>query len=263
MGRISIERGVRGDCHLIIDNPHRRNAMNLSMIESLEKHFVDFALDSDCRMIIIRGADGNFCSGRDLSDFQGADVLDDDAVRADYAILCRLMLAIEAFPKPLVSIIQGHAIGLGVAIAAGSDVVIAATDAAFSFPEVRFGIAPTLSAAMLLRNVGPKKALYALLTGSRFDGQEAERIGLVSRAVAPEEFDSTVGALIDGLLLADPEACAHLKKLVQAVDTATLPQALDAAMEWAVKSVRSEGAAEGRKARQEKRPPAWVLPGSS
>jgi methylglutaconyl-CoA hydratase len=260
MASIVIERGSRGECHLIIDNPSRRNALTLSMIEALEKQFAGLALDDACRIIVLRGAGDHFCSGRDLSDLKDVAALSEEGARADYDILRRLMQLVYEFPKPSVALVRGHAIGLGVALASLCDVVVATADAQFSFPEVRFGVAPTLSTAMLLRNVAPKKALYALLTGSKFDGAEAERIGLVSRAVAADDFDESANALITDMLAASPEACAHLKDLIRSVDGAAFPQALDAAMDGAAKAVRSEDAAEARRARQEKRPPSWVLP---
>ena len=256
MSGIEVERAANGCVTLCLNNQARRNALDTAMIAALRTWFVNLAQDAGCRVVILSGRGEHFCAGRDLGDFGGAQRSDED-IRADLAGLKSLITAMHDFPKPVLALVHGYALGLGAAIVALSDIAYAADDARFGFPEVKVGMSPTLTTLTLMRNVTSKRAMALLFTGAMIDGNEAERIGLISKALPAAELDAAVSTLSDGIASASPQALAGCKKLVRAIDGLSLTAALDQALDAAYASISDPDAIEGRRAFLAKRDPKY------
>ena len=145
------------------------------------------------RVVILSGAGSRaFASGADISEFEHLRA-NADAQR-DYERLTsggRERLA--AFPKPVIARIRGACLGGGLGIAMGADLRIAAIDSQFGIPAVRLGIGYGFDMVRrLVSLVGQAQARHLLYTGARIDGAEADRIGLVNRAVPDEDLSDTV-----------------------------------------------------------------------
>lgn len=256
MGEIKQTRDQRGCVRLTLDNPPRRNAIDSAMMDRLSEVLSDLAADSGCRLLVIAGAGDHFCAGRDLTGVD-IDTLSDTDLRLEFSRVRRLAELFEAFPRPVISVARGYALGLGAAILCWSDIAYAAQDAALGFPEVKVGIPPSFTALASILQVGRKAAAPLLLTGASINGAEAERIGLVSRALPGAELDQAIETLAAQIVAASPTALVLCKDLLRSIEGKNRPDALDLVLDATVHAARTDDAREGRNAFKQKRVPQW------
>jgi methylglutaconyl-CoA hydratase len=150
--------------------------------------------------------------------------------------------------------VQGHALGGGAGLAAVADIAICAPDAVFAFSEVKLGIIPAVISPFALARIGPGAARRYFLTGERFDGETALRIGLVSEVA--EDLDAAVERAVAELLSAGPHAARWAKRLVR-----ERPDGPETARWIAERRTSDEGQA-GLQAFLERRPAPWLEPGA-
>jgi enoyl-CoA hydratase/carnithine racemase len=115
------------------------------------------------------------------------------------------------------------------ALLAAADLSIAVEGAGFAFPEVRFGMAATVAAAVCVPRVGETAALNLLLTGRRFGAVEAHRLGLLTSVVEADALDRAVEQAIDDVLLGEPDALHVSKQLARRLGGSTLRERLELA----------------------------------
>ena len=163
-----------------------------------------------------------------------------------------MLETVDACPAPVVARIQGHALGGGCGLAACCDVVVAAEDAVFAFSEVKLGIVPAVISPFALARIGPAAARRYFLTGERFDGPTALRIGLVHELVPGGELDAAVERVVGELLSAGPEATRAAKRLVLDAPLS----AEETARRIAERRTSTEGQ-EGLRTFLERRSPSW------
>ena len=150
-------------------------------------------------------------------------------------------------------------IGGGFGLVAACDIALASTSAVFATSEVRLGLIPSTIAPYVLRAIGPRQALRLFQTAERIDAAQAEKIGLVHEAVAPEQLDHRVDAVVRDLLAGAPLAQCAAKDLIQAVANQPVTAELIEDTAQRIANIRSEPEArEGLSAFLEKRPAAWV-----
>lgn len=178
--------------HLVIDNPTARNGLTAAACAEGAALIDKVVDDPAVRVIVLRGAGGHFCSGADLRSAGGA-LSDDDKVRAYLREgFHKMVKALWHCSKPTLAVIRGACVGFGFDLALAADLRIAASDATFGQVFTKIGLVPDGgSSHSLTQLVGLGKALELMLLAERFDGDEAARIGLVNRAVAPAELDQT------------------------------------------------------------------------
>jgi enoyl-CoA hydratase len=197
--------GVR----LVLDRPAKLNAINHELREALVAAIEDAAADERVRVIVIEGAGRAFCAGYDLGEDQPADAWGwREVLGQDVAAT----LAVWRCPKPVIAQVHGFCLAGGLELAMACDLVVAAEDAQLGEPEIRFGSAPVTLLMPYL--VGQKKTRELLLTGDLVDGREAERIGLVNRAVPADRLAGEVEALADKLARVEPDVMAPTKLML-------------------------------------------------
>jgi enoyl-CoA hydratase len=150
--------------------------------------------DPDVRVIVLEGAGRAFCSGYDLTEEAGTEIGGPvawrDLLAADVAATLRFLDS----PKPVIAQIHGYALAGGLELAMACDLVVAADDAQFGEPEIRYGSGPvTLLMPFVL---GQKKTNELLFTGDAISATEAERLGLVNAVVAVDALEDAVNALV-------------------------------------------------------------------
>lgn len=216
---VEVERGIR---RLTLNRPDKLNALSLPMVAELSASLAEAAGDRDTRVVVLAGAGRSFCAGYDLTEDLTADVGELQVVlRRD---LDRLLELFD-LPQPIIARVQGHCLAGGCDLMMLCDIVVAAEDAVFGWPEITFGSAAVANVLPWL--VGARKAKELMLTGSRIDGVEAHRIGLVNRMVPPGELDEVVRELAQRLAAFDPVAVRLTKQSVnRTLDTAGFRQAL-------------------------------------
>jgi len=168
---------------ITINRPKVKNALDLEAYDEFANALEDVKADSDIRVILINGTGDSFCTGIDLK-FAGT--LKDMSPREVTALIKRLqaIFRFEDIEKPVVSAVNGYALGNGCDIALASDFVIAADNAMLGMTYTNLGLIPDLGGTFRLpRAVGLAKAREMILTGKNVNAEEALRIGLVNKVV--------------------------------------------------------------------------------
>ena len=168
------DRGVR---IVTIRRPEKRNALDAATCDGLLAEFEGAADDGDIRVLLLQGEGPSFCAGLDLKEAGASQTTPAHA---------RLFSAFAWLSKPLITAVQGHAVGGGLGLAVLGDIVFAADDAQFGLPEVTRRLWPYLVFPAVSRRIGEAHALELALSGALVDAQEALRRRLVSHVVASD-----------------------------------------------------------------------------
>jgi len=245
---------TRGNTTLLtINRESRRNAISQEMITAFLTHLERLDQDPEVRAVCVTGAgDKAFCSGADLAGtLSGEDRLSGPR---NYAALLKRM---AAFGKPLVARVNGSCLAGGLGLMLSCDIVIARNDASFFTPEVNVGIFPMMVGALLYRHMGRKKAVDMVLTGRRISAPEAERLGLITRAVEPERLDQDVNETLQLLTSKSPIGMRIGKEAFGVMSDMPFDEAVDYLCEALGRVIATEDAQEGMKAFLEKREPVF------
>jgi enoyl-CoA hydratase/carnithine racemase len=177
---------------LLLDRPEKRNAITLLQWQALPDLVARAVAMADTRVIILRGAGGNFAAGADIGEF--AQVFADRAATLAYqAAMAATTRAIEHARVPVIAQIEGLCIGAGVALAAACDLRLAARDARFAITPAKLGLIYSLAdTARVMALVGPGVTKDLLFTGRMIDGVEAQAIGLVGAVHASDDLADAV-----------------------------------------------------------------------
>ena len=240
---------------LTINRESRRNAISQGMIGA----FLDFLeraeTDDHVRAVCVTGAgEKAFCSGADLGMTLARHGEDRLSGARNYA---RLLKTMARFGKPLVARVNGPCLAGGLGLMLSCDIVIARNDAYFCTPEVNVGIFPMMIGALLYRNASRKKVMDMVLTGRRVLAPEAERMGLISRAVAPDRLDDEIRETLGLLVSKSPAGIRIGKEAYGNMSDAPFDEAVDALCEALGRVVSTEDAMEGMAAFMEKREPKF------
>src|SRR6266508_75539 len=208
MGGLRVERD--GDVlRVTLARPERRNAFDAALIADLTDAFADVG---DARAVVLAGEGETFCAGADIEWQRSSIGLSFEENVEDAHRLYRMCETIDRCPAPVVARIQGYALGGGSGLAACADIAIAATDAVFGFSEVKLGIIPAVISPFVLPKIGAQARRY-FLTGERFDGETALRIGLVHELAT--DLDPAVDRVVGELLASGPLAVREAKRLLR------------------------------------------------
>jgi enoyl-CoA hydratase len=178
---------------MIINRPHRRNALNYHAWQRIVEAVEELNADPDVRVIIMRGITPEaFISGADISEFPSHRANEDQA-RAYRLAPGNAGQALLGSPKPIIAMIAGICIGGGMQVALNCDIRIAARGTRFGIPAARLGLAYPLDGVLSLSNIaGPANARDILMSARIFDAEEALRMGLINRLVEPDQLEATV-----------------------------------------------------------------------
>src|SRR3954465_6592026 len=195
---------------ITLARPDRRNAFDSDLIAELAEAFVNIGR---ARAIVLAGEGPSFCAGADVTWMRASAKLSYDENVADANAMRQMFETIDACPTPVVTKVQGHALGGGAGLVAASDIAIASPKALFAFSEVKLGIIPAVISPFALAKIGGAHARRYFLTGERFDAQTALRIGLVSELA--DDLDTAVERSVEELLSAGPHAVRWAKRLIR------------------------------------------------
>ena len=244
----------QGVVTVTLSNPARKNAIPVAQWDELQGVFHRIARDPKVRVVIIEGDGADFSSGADLSDAGDSEehVLDFMRCVGDS------FLALQQIQRPTIAKVRGIAAGAAMNLALGCDLVLAADDARFSEIFIRRGLSLDFGGSWLLpRLVGERRAKEIAFFGDWIPAPEAERMGLINRALPAAELDAEVASWAARLAAAPPIALSMTKRLIDHGAQSTLREALDAeAMAVGVNS-STRDMREAHKAFLEKREPRF------
>ena len=173
---------------LTLNRPDARNSLSEALIAALTETLRSIADDRAIRVVVLAANGPGFCAGHDMKEMT-ARRSDPDRGRAYFKQLmdsCSAMMqTIVHLPKPMIAAVQGAASAAGCQLVASCDLAIASGAAKFATPGVNIGLFCSTPMVALSRNVSRKHAMEMLLTGDLISAEEAQRIGLVNRVVAP------------------------------------------------------------------------------
>jgi methylglutaconyl-CoA hydratase len=238
---------------ITLSDEEHRNALSDGMIAELMIAIDAAESDPNVRVVILTNTGSVFCAGANLVD--RSSTVPGQRGKFD---LHELLRRISTSPLPFVGRLAGHCVAGGVGLAAVTDVSVAIETATFGFSEVRIGVAPAIISVVCLPKMRRGDAQSAFLRGNRFSATEAATLGLINRAVAPENLDAEVEAIVNDLLAGEPNALAAAKLLTSSVPTMNQEEAFAWTAELSATLFASEEAKEGMRAFLEKRPAAWV-----
>jgi methylglutaconyl-CoA hydratase len=209
-----VEGGV---ATITLNMPERKNSLSATLVGSLSLTLDRAGDDDEARVIVLTNTGNTFCAGADLkADRPGVAGTDDSAHQRTFVDVFR---QIQASPKPVIGRVDGHATGGGVGLVAACDISVMRDDAKIGFTEVRLGVAPAVISVVCLPKLSRADALELFLTGERFTPARAEAIGLINRAVTPDDLDDEVDRLVAMVVRGGPKALAAAKDLIYRVPT--------------------------------------------
>lgn len=250
--RTKVEGGVGV---ITIDRPDKRNALDAATQAELLAALDAMRQDAAVHVVVLTGSGKAFVSGADVREFQGQSPVD---------MLRRLLQqpspieVADAFPKPLIAMINGYCLGTGNELAMACDIRIASEDAKFGQPEINLGMMPGGGATQRLpRLVGLGKALWMMYSGALLDSSEAQRMGLVDLVVPAKQLEARVMTLAKVIASKSPVALAMIKEAARASVRAPLDDGIRHEQSLASVIFSSKDMQEGLKAFLEKRPPIF------
>lgn len=205
-----------------LNRPKRLNAVTPELVEDLITTLHRVGTDTDVGAVVLAGRGRAFCAGHDLKQPPPR-----QESRRRLERLQDVTRALRGLPQPVVAAVHGYAIGAGAEFALGCDLVVAADDAVFAFPEVGLGLSVTNAASRLLPLlVGPLKAKELVLLGERIDAASAHTLGLVNTVVPVDDLAEHVHRMARTLADKPASALALAKR--------ALDHGIDGALETAL-----------------------------
>lgn len=237
------------------NRPDSLNAINAELHTELSEIFADIAKDTETEVVVLTGNGRAFCAGGDIKWFQHLTPAQLDALFAEARKIILDMLEVE---QPIIAAVNGPATGLGATLALFSDVIIASENARIGDPHVRVGIVAGDGGAIIWPwLVGAARAKEYLMTGDLITAQEAERIGLINRVVAPDKLMPTAMELATRLANGPTKAIRWTKVSVNKILRDTTNLVLDTCLALEKQCFYTEDHKEAINAFVEKREPKF------
>lgn len=246
-----------GIATILLNRPERMNALDLESLRELLRATEEVGSDEKVKVLILTGVGRAFCAGGDLNSPM-YDITNPEELRKIIVEFGKVPLNLRNMPKPVISAVNGAAVGVGLGFALAADIIIASEDARFGHAYANIGLMSDGGSIYFLpRLIGVSKACELMFTGKIIDAKEAERIGLVNQVVPADRLESVVKELAHRLARGPSMAIAMQKiSLYQG-----LLMDLPTAIEWEARAMSlcmlSEDMKEGIKAFKEKRPPLF------
>lgn len=255
--RVSQSQGD-GIAVVTIDQVKRRNAMSWDMREAMMDVLKALIADSACRVIVLTGAEGHFCSGADVGGMSERlpTLLERRQRNGIHTHPITRMLF--GGPKPVVAAVEGIAFGMGLSLATATDYIVAGGTARFCAAQIRVGLTPDVGLMWTLsQRVGPGKARELLLMAREFDAKAALAWGVINEIVEPGKALESAMNIARHFLTIPPVALALVRNAL-ANGNGSLEESLKSEMDIQPILSTTRDHAEAVKAFMEKRKPVFV-----
>jgi enoyl-CoA hydratase/carnithine racemase len=212
---------------LTMNRPDKRNALNTALTKGLLDALRAADTDAEVRAVVLTGAGQGFCAGADLSEFKDLTPDKQHLVEERAELTMQLHLAFPKLGKPVVTAINGAAMGGGAGFALAGDLAVMAQSAKLGYPETRHGIVAAIVMANLVRQVGRKAAFELVSLGEPVGAQKALQLGMVNRVVPDADLMKEALALAEQLAAVSPQAMQATKQLFHEAADLSLEEALE------------------------------------
>ncbi len=242
---------VDGLARITLDRPPL-NVLTTAMMRELAAALHTAAHDHAVRVVRLGATGKAFSAGVDVSDHLG------DRLHPMMDALADLFVAFESVPQPVVAVVSGAALGGGLEVVLGCDLVVASENATFGQPEIKLGLFAPPATVLLPRKIGLGPATRLLLTGETISAAEAKRLGLANEVLPVEGFDAAATAWVEKLLALSGAALRRAKRALRESSPLSAREAHGRVHELYMSDLmETEDAHEGLRAFVEKRPPSW------
>ena len=247
----------KGVATVTLDQPETRNALSDQALDELIAAFESARDDAAVRCVVLTSSHERvFSSGANLGGFAAEQPL--VLKHLGTARFPRLFRLIGELGKPTICAANGHVLAGALGVALACDLIVAREGARFGTPEINVGAFPFMIMALIYRNVPRKKTTELLLLGEQISAEEAERIGIVNRVVAPSEFDALVTEWAERLAGKSPVIMKLGKDAMFRQQDMAFADALDFLRSQLTLAFSTEDIQEGVRAFFEKREPVWT-----
>ncbi len=242
-----------------MNRPERRNAANPTMLDELRQTFEAVERNPEDRVMVLTGAGGAFNTGADLGDPNSPT----NEVSQSHLVRMRRLgdvaLALHRITKPTIAKVDGYAVGAGLGLALGCDLVVASDRAKLSMIFAKRGLSLDNGSSWLLpRLVGMARAKEIALFGDMLSAERALELGLVNRVLALDELDAFVDEWAHQLAAGPPLALSMIKTELNASFSTSMVEALELEARCQALNFGSSDTAEAMAAFKEKRDPIYT-----
>lgn len=178
--------------YITLNRAEKRNALNFSMVDELRARFTEADTRQDVKVVVLKANGRAFCAGADLDYLKRLQAYDFDQNLEDSTHLRNLFEIIYKLSKPVIAMVQGHAIAGGAGLATVCDFSFCVPEAQFGYTEVRIGFIPAIVSTFLLRKCGETRAKELLLSGDIIDAATAEKYNAITRVVPADQIEAHV-----------------------------------------------------------------------
>jgi enoyl-CoA hydratase len=246
-----------GVATISLNRPQTRNALSDDLLEALIAAFARARDDDAVRCVVLTSTHEKvFSAGGDLGQFASEAPLIHKYFSTDRFV--RLFTLIGELGKPSLCAANGHVLAGALGLALACDLIVAKETARFGTPEINVGVFPFMIMALIFRNLPRKKANELLLLGEQISAHEAERLGIVNKVVAPDEFDAAVADWAGRLAAKSPLLMRMGKDAMFRQLDMPLADALEYLHAQLALAFSTDDIKEGVQAFFEKREPAWT-----
>jgi enoyl-CoA hydratase/carnithine racemase len=177
----------RGPVRIVrMNRPDKLNALNTALIRALHDALQAADEDDEVRALVLAGAGRGFCFGAGLSEF-GKTAADQQAAARRSHLARRMLTSLHQMSKPIVSVVQGAAVGAGAALAIGCDMLVAGSDIRLGYPEVQHAMVPGIVMPSLQRQIGGKLAFEMISLGRLLTAEEVMACNMANRVANPQD----------------------------------------------------------------------------
>ncbi|UOQ92451.1 enoyl-CoA hydratase-related protein [Halobacillus shinanisalinarum] len=236
-----------------LHRPQVANALNRKMVDEIVEQMEAFDRDDSLRAIVLKGNEKAFAAGADIEE-----MMEDSPLSLELTNPFAVWDRITLIKKPIIAAVNGFALGGGFELALHCDLIVAAENAKFGFPEVTLGVMPGAGGTQLLtKAMGRAKALEWIWLGQTMNAQEALQYGVINRVVAPELVEEETMRLASQIVEQAPVAIRLIKEAVHEAVDAPLIDGLKLERKNFYLAFASQDQKEGMRAFTEKRNPSF------
>jgi cyclohexa-1,5-dienecarbonyl-CoA hydratase len=241
-----------GVAKVIINKPPL-NILDIATLEEMNQALAELRTDDEVKVVVITGAgEKAFSAGVSVGDHLG------EQLPKMVEVFHRLFTSLVEVDKPTIAVVNGIALGGGCEIVAGCDMAIAKEGAQLGQPEVKLGVYPPPASVLFPRLFGRRKAFELILSGDSISAKEAERIGLINKAVPDNEFEKATEEFIKRFTSNSGLTLTQARRALYRNFDLDFQQALEVTGADATMVMAQENSVEGLKAFLEKRKPVWI-----
>jgi methylglutaconyl-CoA hydratase len=254
--QLDISKGV---ATIWLNRPDVHNAISIELLEELTHCFAHLESNGSIRTIVLRGRGKSFSAGADLKLMLQTSRMGYEKNLDDGLKWANCLATIYSSSKPVVGVATGNVFGGGNGLLAVCDIIIAEDNAAFSFSEVKLGIAPSTILPYILKRLKLSTAKYLMFTGKRFTAHEAYRFNFIDFVVSQQQLEPLLESILTDITNASPQGVREVKNLISKLGEITNDQDIANITAASIAKLKtSDEAKEGISAFLEKRKPNWV-----